>query len=169
MNEEGTQRCWLLGQLSQRRDRKVENGNEEQVNSVGYITQAAGTDDWTTWRQRNELEGDSGLWELKTFKLKWFNFWSNSRSSIWKEKSRKLMEKSRNRSNSGFVFSQTSLRFQKNVPSKWMLSLLDVNVSCAFLANTHIIWIVFIQFRSEERRVGKECLLECRSRWSPYH
>ena len=24
-------------------------------------------------------------------------------------------------------------------------------------------------FRSEERRVGKECLLECRSRWSPYH
>ena len=23
--------------------------------------------------------------------------------------------------------------------------------------------------RSEERRVGKECLLECRSRWSPYH
>ena len=24
-------------------------------------------------------------------------------------------------------------------------------------------------WRSEERRVGKECLLECRSRWSPYH
>ena len=23
--------------------------------------------------------------------------------------------------------------------------------------------------RSEERRVGKECLLLCRSRWSPYH
>ena len=23
--------------------------------------------------------------------------------------------------------------------------------------------------RSEERRVGKECLLPCRSRWSPYH
>ena len=23
--------------------------------------------------------------------------------------------------------------------------------------------------RSEERRVGKECLLRCRSRWSPYH
>jgi hypothetical protein len=23
--------------------------------------------------------------------------------------------------------------------------------------------------RSEERRVGKECLLVCRSRWSPYH
>ena len=22
---------------------------------------------------------------------------------------------------------------------------------------------------SEERRVGKECMVQCRSRWSPYH
>ena len=26
-----------------------------------------------------------------------------------------------------------------------------------------------IEVRSEERRVGKECLRLCRSRWSPYH
>src|SRR3546814_1792156 len=26
-----------------------------------------------------------------------------------------------------------------------------------------------IQLRSEERRVGKECVSTCRSRWSPYH
>src|SRR3546814_20733293 len=26
-----------------------------------------------------------------------------------------------------------------------------------------------MQFRSEERRVGKECVSTCRSRWSPYH
>src|SRR3546814_15664681 len=26
-----------------------------------------------------------------------------------------------------------------------------------------------IAFRSEERRVGKECVSTCRSRWSPYH
>ena len=26
-----------------------------------------------------------------------------------------------------------------------------------------------LDFRSEERRVGKECSLTCRSRWSPYH
>ena len=26
-----------------------------------------------------------------------------------------------------------------------------------------------VQVRSEERRVGKECGLLCRSRWSPYH
>src|SRR3546814_16573276 len=25
------------------------------------------------------------------------------------------------------------------------------------------------QFSSEERRVGKECVSTCRSRWSPYH
>ena len=25
------------------------------------------------------------------------------------------------------------------------------------------------EYRSEERRVGKECALLCRSRWSPYH
>ena len=26
-----------------------------------------------------------------------------------------------------------------------------------------------ILMRSEERRVGKECRIGCRSRWSPYH
>src|SRR3546814_1512798 len=27
----------------------------------------------------------------------------------------------------------------------------------------------FHKWRSEERRVGKECVSTCRSRWSPYH
>ena len=27
----------------------------------------------------------------------------------------------------------------------------------------------FLNDRSEERRVGKECFVPCRSRWSPYH
>src|SRR3546814_1657681 len=27
----------------------------------------------------------------------------------------------------------------------------------------------YSEFRSEERRVGKECVSTCRSRWSPYH
>ena len=26
-----------------------------------------------------------------------------------------------------------------------------------------------LDYRSEERRVGKECRIGCRSRWSPYH
>src|SRR3546814_9362369 len=29
--------------------------------------------------------------------------------------------------------------------------------------------IVELAARSEERRVGKECVSTCRSRWSPYH
>ena len=28
---------------------------------------------------------------------------------------------------------------------------------------------IYDAFRSEERRVGKECRIGCRSRWSPYH
>ena len=28
---------------------------------------------------------------------------------------------------------------------------------------------IHLEERSEERRVGKECLRLCRSRWSPYH
>src|SRR3546814_1583645 len=28
---------------------------------------------------------------------------------------------------------------------------------------------LFLSMRSEERRVGKECVSTCRSRWSPYH
>src|SRR3546814_6531842 len=28
---------------------------------------------------------------------------------------------------------------------------------------------IVILLRSEERRVGKECVSTCRSRWSPYH
>src|SRR3546814_10977372 len=31
-------------------------------------------------------------------------------------------------------------------------------------------WVLrFNEGRSEERRVGKECVSTCRSRWSPYH
>ena len=31
------------------------------------------------------------------------------------------------------------------------------------------VWLPSRAERSEERRVGKECLSQCRSRWSPYH
>src|SRR3546814_3741075 len=32
-----------------------------------------------------------------------------------------------------------------------------------------IAYLVVNRDRSEERRVGKECVSTCRSRWSPYH
>src|SRR3546814_17716636 len=36
-------------------------------------------------------------------------------------------------------------------------------------ASDEINSLVGTYFRSEERRVGKECVSTCRSRWSPYH
>src|SRR3546814_13875211 len=39
-------------------------------------------------------------------------------------------------------------------------------------SNKHLAKVVYDAFywiRSEERRVGKECVSTCRSRWSPYH
>src|SRR3546814_11901213 len=50
------------------------------------------------------------------------------------------------------------LLFSKIVPNCKKLGLLDRNGG--WLRN---------KFRSEERRVGKECVSTCRSRWSPYH
>src|SRR3546814_5038203 len=57
----------------------------------------------------------------------------------------------------------------------------DLNWSCcawiACLACKASNWLVacmacnapVADWRSEERRVGKECVSTCRSRWSPYH
>src|SRR3546814_17159040 len=33
----------------------------------------------------------------------------------------------------------------------------------------HPVEVIVLDIRSEERRVGKECVSTCRSRWSPYH
>src|SRR3546814_2118886 len=38
-----------------------------------------------------------------------------------------------------------------------------------FIATEILILGLFAASRSEERRVGKECVSTCRSRWSPYH
>ena len=37
------------------------------------------------------------------------------------------------------------------------------------IQKTEIMASGLIKSRSEERRVGKECVHVCRSRWSPYH
>src|SRR3546814_3644401 len=41
---------------------------------------------------------------------------------------------------------------------------LDSVIAAVGMANQ-----TWIMVRSEERRVGKECVSTCRSRWSPYH
>ena len=52
--------------------------------------------------------------------------------------------------------------------------LMDVFEQHTLTGSRHPISLQFLAFknvnsRSEERRVGKECLRLCRSRWSPYH
>ena len=56
-----------------------------------------------------------------------------------------------------------------------LFALLELLVGAFGAASTWIYydwlypWAVHLPSRSEERRVGKECSLTCRSRWSPYH
>ena len=49
-----------------------------------------------------------------------------------------------------------------------LLILGDTN-SCLSAISAKRLHIPIFHMRSEERRVGKECLHACRSRWSPYH
>ena len=52
---------------------------------------------------------------------------------------------------------------------------LIVMVAAALAATVIVLGIMWMNntrydgARSEERRVGKECAITCRSRWSPYH
>src|SRR3546814_4493407 len=54
---------------------------------------------------------------------------------------------------------ERSLTMTQNRYNAGVAAQADVEVSRAQLENG----------RSEERRVGKECVSTCRSRWSPYH
>ena len=59
----------------------------------------------------------------------------------------------------------------KNVASSeiyptWPEQAIRANV---YAQISYVLNRVFTEWRSEERRVGKECESECRSRWSPYH
>src|SRR3546814_12488470 len=50
--------------------------------------------------------------------------------------------------------------FGDRIPTKLLrMSAMSVSLSCPTGSDG----------RSEERRVGKECVSTCRSRWSPYH
>src|SRR3546814_9319021 len=57
------------------------------------------------------------------------------------------------------IFSQRDVR-QFSMSWKDMLRPRQINFSA---------FVTFFSGRSEERRVGNECVSTCRSRWSPYH
>ncbi len=76
--------------------------------------------------------------------------------------------------------AQIDLMQQRELPADWDAALPDFAVDAKGLATrdasgkvlnaiaAHVPWMLG-GARSEERRVGKECLRLCRSRWSPYH
>src|SRR3546814_20238500 len=60
-----------------------------------------------------------------------------------------------------------SRRFGEEGGSQILISLLIPFGS--YLIAEHLHCSGILAARSEERRVGKECVSTCRSRWSPYH
>src|SRR3546814_4448027 len=61
---------------------------------------------------------------------------------------------------------------QRNLLAAWRghRDLADLlRVVAVLRLQTHQQVELFLALRSEERRVGKECVSTCRSRWSPYH
>ena len=55
---------------------------------------------------------------------------------------------------------QTACQFESHI---------DISSEGKNINAKSLMGIMAFGLRSEERRVGKECLRLCRSRWSPYH
>src|SRR3546814_15385641 len=78
--------------------------------------------------------------------------------------------------------SQTRFRHKEDKPellhtlngsglatSRLMVALLENNQNEDGSVTLPVVLHKYLNGRSEERRVGKECVSTCRSRWSPYH
>src|SRR3546814_10098087 len=62
---------------------------------------------------------------------------------------------------------EVSTSYLSEIESGLKTPTLDINTLYATVFAMPVSSIMF--FRSEERRVGKECVSTCRSRWSQYH
>src|SRR3546814_15625824 len=81
----------------------------------------------------------------------------------------------------GFINSVQQIVFDVFDAPKLLVLVFAVTASTMAVANflnSRIVMVVgtrrishsaLVGLRSEERRVGKECVSTCRSRWSPYH
>ena len=67
------------------------------------------------------------------------------------------------------VYSVNHWGDDKDSPAFATVALETIEHHCASFGSKRISRVAFQIFRSEERRVGKECSVTCRSRWSPYH
>src|SRR3546814_4121422 len=80
-----------------------------------------------------------------------------------------------------FVFFNQKTAYEMRI-SDWSSDVCSSDLSCITLIESQTFVCSKIalcrirmpqprnsKFRSEERRVGKECVSTCRSRWSPYH
>src|SRR3546814_13686634 len=65
--------------------------------------------------------------------------------------------------------SRYAIRAGRNLPDKEFRYLRTVIVTAAVYLGFNSELALLLLTRSEERRVGKECVSTCRSRWSPYH
>src|SRR3546814_16345219 len=97
--------------------------------------------------------------------------WSSDVCSSDLARSTKLME--RNHNKSGLTLEVTLLQKRKVKKEKQKVCL-RVEFTCLVLPpSSFLLLILFLgsswDLRSEERRVGKECVSTCRFRCSPYH
>src|SRR3546814_15951001 len=66
--------------------------------------------------------------------------------------------------------AQKIIRLTKEPPENFCRPAVDPMLrSVAAVYGRHALAVILTGMRSEERRVGKECVSTCRSRWSPYH
>ena len=61
----------------------------------------------------------------------------------------------------GYMIKRIAVAFEAGRDGFWLARWLR---ACGIEA-----YVIHASSRSEERRVGKECMPVCRSRWSPYH
>src|SRR3546814_4276118 len=65
--------------------------------------------------------------------------------------------------------SSASARSRQVSLSSSLLFFISTNSFLFFIFSCDLLGCQKSEGRSEERRVGKECVSTCRSRWSPYH